>query len=312
MYSAFSISYLSNSIKKDYIPIIFSLCALMGSFLAGGKVFNTINTALIPSHMFNFTYTSIIFFSTSISLLIANLFKLPQSASQTTIFSIWGVGTYLNLAKSNKLLFEIIPTWFLSPLIGFLLCYLTSKYILNFLKLKYKPQYDYFLKSSFLKKLLIIISSYVAFSIGSNNIANSSAPLVALILNEISSPVYSLKGDLIVNLVYLLMSSCFCIGSYIFGMRLIINTKNNIQSVDLIESSIISIVSGSLLLSASLIKGIPTSLIQLNIFSLMGISLGKNKAGPISKNNFINKLFFTWAITPLVAFIISYFLCILV
>jgi phosphate/sulfate permease len=68
------------------------------------------------------------------------------------------------------------------------------------------------------------------------------------------------------------------------------------------EAVIIAFVSGSLLLFASLSKGIPTSLVQLNVAAILGIGVAKLGYNHIFKKTQVRQFFLMWLISPIIAF----------
>lgn len=148
------------------------------------------------------------------SLLVANLFGIPQSTSQSTVLSFAAVAIYFEKLNSEKLMFEIIPAWLILSAISFVISLLIGKYI-------YRPM-------------------------------RRRGLTLPRAQNANMMPVWN--GLLIV----------------LFGK---------------FEAVIIAFVSGSLLLFASLSKGIPTSLVQLNVAAILGIGVAKLGYRHIFKKN---------------------------
>ena len=71
------------------------------------------------------------------------------------------------------------------------------------------------------------------------------------------------------------------------------------------EAIIIGFVSASLLLTATLTKGIPTSLVQLNVGAIIGIGVAKLGMKSIFKKTQVRQFFLMWLIAPLIAFLLS-------
>ncbi|MFH0999306.1 MAG: inorganic phosphate transporter, partial [Bacteroidota bacterium] len=116
---AFSAAYGANVIRKSLIPGIFGIMVFLGAILAGKGTAETMGKDLLNPDLMNFTLVSIILFSVAISLLIANLFGIPQSTSQSSVLAISAAALYYNQFNSNKVFLEIIPTWFILPIISF-------------------------------------------------------------------------------------------------------------------------------------------------------------------------------------------------
>ncbi|NTW24152.1 MAG: inorganic phosphate transporter [Lentimicrobium sp.] len=303
---AFSAAYGANVIRKSLIPGLFGIMVFLGAIIAGKATATTIGKDLINQELMTFPIVSIILFSVAISLLIANLFGIPQSTSQSTVLAVVAPALYFNDFNShNKLLLEIIPAWFILPVIAFFISLFFGKYI-------YKPMRRRGLtisRSSNLNKkpvldiLILIMSLYVAFSIGSNNVANAAGPIASMTANELN-----ISGDknflLIMILSVLMVAPSFAIGSSIFGHKILKNTGKEIVLFGKFEAIIIAFVSASLLLLASVVKGIPTSLVQLNVAAILGVGVAKLGTRNIFRKTEVRKFFLMWLIAPFIAFVL--------
>lgn len=304
---AFSAAYGANVIRKSLIPGLFGIMVFLGAIIAGKETAATIGKGLINQELMSFPIVSIILFSVAISLLIANLFGIPQSTSQSTVMAVIAPALYFNEFNShNKLLLEIIPAWFILPVIAFFISLFFGKYI-------YKPMRKRGLtisRSSYLNKkpvldiLILIMSLYVAFSIGANNVANAAGPIASMSANELN-----ISGDknflLIMILSVLMVAPSFAIGSSIFGNKILKNTGKEIVLFGKFEAIIIAFVSASLLLLASITKGIPSSLVQLNVAAILGVGVAKLGTRNIFRKTEVRKFFLMWLIAPFVAFVLS-------
>ncbi len=304
---AFSAAYGANVIRKSLIPGLFGIMVFLGAIIAGKETATTVGKGLVNQELMSFPIVSIILFSVAISLLIANLFGIPQSTSQSTVMAVIAPALYFNEFNShNKLLLEIIPAWFILPVIAFFISLLLGKYI-------YKPMRKRGLtisRSSNLNKkpvldiLILFMSLYVAFSIGANNVANAAGPIASMSANELN-----ISGDknflLIMILSVLMVAPSFAIGSSIFGHKILNNTGKEIVLFGKFEAIIIAFVSASLLLAASITKGIPTSLVQLNVAAILGVGVAKLGTRNIFRKTEVRKFFLMWLIAPLISFVLS-------
>lgn len=303
---AFSAAYGANVIRKSLIPGLFGIMVFLGAIIAGKGTATTVGKGLLAPEMMSITVVSIIFFSVAISLLIANLAGIPQSTSQSTVFSVTAVALYFNELQSDKLLLEIIPAWFILPVISFFISLFLGKYI-------YKPmrKRGYTLQRAQNENmkpvwngLLILMSLYVAFSIGANNVANAAGPIASMTANELNISVND-NFVLIMIISTLIVAPSFGIGSSIFGHKIVKNTGKEIVLFGKFEAVIIAFVSASLLLLASLTKGIPTSLVQLNVAAILGIGVAKLGTKNIFKKTEVKRFFVMWLIAPIIAFSLS-------
>ena len=303
---AFSAAYGANIIRKSLIPGLFGIMVFLGAIIAGKGTATTIGKEILDPKMMSFTLVSIILFSVSISLLIANLAGIPQSTSQSTVLSVVAPAIYLNSLNTGKLFLVVLPAWFILPIVSFIISYLLGRYI-------YKPmrRRGYTLsraQNANMKPvwngLILVMSLYVAFSIGSNNVANASGPIATMTANELNISVDK-NFILIMILSTLLIAPNFGIGSSIFGNKILNNTGKEIVLFGKFEAVIIAFVSASLLLFASISRGIPSSLVQLNVAAILGIGVAKLGPKNIFKKTEVRRFFLMWIISPSIAFTLS-------
>ncbi len=302
---AFSAAYGSNIIRKSLIPGLFGIMVFLGAIVAGKGTATTMGKGLLEPEMMSFTVVSIILFSVAIALLIANLFGIPQSTSQATVLSLTAVAIYFNALNSDKLLLEIIPTWFILPIVSFFLSLLVGKYIYKPIRKRGYTISKKVNESPILKYLVIFMSLYVAFSIGSNNVANASGPIASMTINELGIENINKNFILIMILATLIVAPNFGIGSSIFGHKIVKKTGKEIVLFGKIEAVIIAFISASLLLIASTTRGIPASLVQLNVAAILGIGVAKLGFKNIFRKTEVNKFFIMWIIAPIIAFCLS-------
>ena len=302
---AFSAAYGSNIIRKTIIPGLFGIMVFLGAIIAGKGTATTVGKGLLDPEMMSFTVVSIILFSVAIALLIANLFGIPQSTSQATVMAVTAPAIYFHAFNSDKLFFEIMPTWFILPVISFFLSFLVGKYIYKPIRKRGYTISKKVNESPILKSLIIIMSLYVAFSIGANNVANASGPIASMTMNELNIVDIDKNFILIMILATLIIAPSFGIGSSIFGHKIVKKTGKEIVLFGKIEAVIIAFISASLLLFASLSKGIPTSLVQLNVAAILGIGVAKLGFKNIFRKTEVNKFFVMWIVAPVIAFGLS-------
>lgn len=305
---SFSVAYGANLIRKNLIPGLFGLMVFAGAIVAGKNTSVTIGKDILPSDMMTYGLVSIILLSVTISLLFANIVGIPQSTSQSTIMAVTAPALYFNTLNTEKLFIDIIPTWFVLPLISFAVCFLIGKYIYNPIRRR-----GYFMSAKthnhpILQVLVVAMSLYVAFSIGANNVANAAGPIASMTLNEMDIKPTQENFTIILLLSTLIIAPNFAIGASVFGNKIMQNTGKEIILFGRIEAIIIAFVTASLLLLASIFKGVPTSLVQLNVGAILGIGVAKLGAKNIFRKTEVNKFFIIWLIAPIISFSISYLL----
>lgn len=302
---SFSAAYGASVIRKSAIPGLFGIMVFLGALIAGKQTATTIGKGLLDPELMNLTLASIILFSVSISLLIANIAGIPQSTSQSTVLAVMAAATYFGSGNPHKLFTEIIPAWFILPVLAYIISYLMGKYI-------YRPirrrgltisRSSNLNKKPVLNALIILMSLYVAFSIGSNNVANAAGPIASMTANELDVST-DRSFYLILTLSVFMIAPAFGIGSSLFGNKILQNTGKEIVLFGKFEAIIISFVSASLLLLASVTKGIPSSLVQLNVAAILGIGVAKLGPRNIFKKTEVRKFFLMWLIAPIISFVL--------
>ena len=302
---AFSAAFGANILKKSVIPGLFGLFVFLGALLAGKATATTVGQDLFPPEKLSFTLVSIILLSVALALLGANLLGIPQSTSQATVLSVAGSAVYFHLLNTEKLLVQIIPTWFILPVTSFVICFLVGRFVYIPIRKTGIFTYRNITKHPALRFLIIIMSCYVAFSIGANNVANASGPIASMTINELDIQDIGKNRILILILSTLVVAPSFGIGSSIFGQKIVKKTGKGIFLFGPVEAVIISFVTASLLLFASLWKGIPSSLVQLNTGAIIGIGVSRLGFKNIFKKTAVNQFFLIWLIAPLFAFLFS-------
>jgi len=296
---AFSVAWGTNSVKGITIFVLFSLMVFAGAFYGGEKTMRTIASQINYSCNDPLTLIGIVFFSITLSLFIANILGAPQSTSQSTVVALLASSLYFNSAASLNLFLFIIPTWFILPLAAFLLCFTFYK-VFDYTILSRFNCYLITIRELHRKLVIVGVALYVAFSIGSNNVANITGPL---------SNIVQFKGNEVILLI--LVAIAFGIGAQHLGQANLANTGNKLIKINLSEGIIISLISASLLLFASLYKGIPTSLVQLNVASILGIGAAKNGFNMLIVNQYLKRFATVWLISPIISFLCVYLLLIL-
>lgn len=308
---SFSAAYGANTIRRFSIPGLFGIFVFIGALVAGKKVSITMGREMLDPDEMTLVVTTIVLLSVSMSLFFANLLSVPQSTSQSAVFSLAGAAIYLKDFNTRKLFLEIIPVWFLLPLIGFLMM-LAICALYDYGNRRW-PHLKERLSNPKVSRILILFSAcYVAFAIGANNVANASGPLAGMVTHELGIDPADEKSFLVIAiLTTLLIAPCFAIGSSLLGFRIVKTTGKGITSFGRNGAIAISFVTASLLLLISVTKGIPTSLVQLNAFAIMALSIHREGWQKTIFHHTLQKFWTVWLLAPIFAFLTSYLLLML-
>jgi phosphate/sulfate permease len=301
---SFSAAYGAGLIPRERIAGVFGIFVLAGALIAGKKVAMTISRGILPEDVMGLTLTTIVLVSVALSLLMANLLKVPQSTSQATIAALVGPAVYYDVLKTHTLLFEVIPTWLLLPVASFLLTLAIGKLLYTPLNKRLTHGFSRIAAHPFLKMTVLAASCYVAFAIGSNNVANAAGPIVAMALKSIGSPSET-TALLIMIFATLLIAPCFAIGSSLMGSRVLETTGREIVEFGPLGAVLVAVVTATLLLVASVSRGIPTSLVQMNTAAIMALGVTKEGWRFVASRTSVRKLLVVWIVAPLMALGIS-------
>lgn len=304
---AFSMAYHSNWLNKKLIPVLFGVFVFIGALFSLDKVDFTLSRGIIPSGLMKITVVTIIMIASSVSLLIANILRVPQSTSQVVVFSILGVALYYRAVKYDKFFYEISPLWITLPLVMFILLYLFGKYGDRCLRKKiYIPHKC--IASKIVRIGGIAAGCYVAFALGTNNIANVLAPLLTMFANELRVEILFQIKNPIVFVTLLISSLGFGLGAAVFGKKTMETAGKEITSITPLASFSISGLTASVLFVLSVCHGLPISLVQMHIAAIIGYASGKNGIKSTFKTYTIRKILWVWLAAPITSMAITLFL----
>lgn len=300
---AFSALYNAKIIRPVLIPGLFGLMVLLGALTCGRQTIQTMSTGIISHGYMTYTVTSIVLFSIAVSLLIANILSIPQSASQSAVMAIAAPAIYFDALDSSKLFTVILPAWIILPVVAFIVAYLSGRFIYKPLRIMGLTLGKQVREHFALRTLLVATSLYTAFAIGANNVANAAGPLSAMASIQLgASPQHSVHVMMIAVLV---IAPSFGIGSSLFMHNMAVGSSQQQSLFGPVEAIIIAITSASLLLVASIGGGIPVSAIQINAASIVGIGVAKLGLNNILRKTNIHSYWPMWIIAPASAFCMS-------
>lgn len=294
---AFAAAWGGKSIDKKGAVILFGIFVILGALVLGRNVSMTLGKNLLPGNFLTFDVVLVVLTSAALCLFLANLLKIPQSTSQVTVGAIVGAGLYFKSLYWKTLFFKILPMWVILPLSSYFVTLLLYRNI-------YPPEHDnlhlyekIFAHRKKLRVASLVVSCYVAFAIGSNNVANAVGPLYGARI-----------VDIVLGLA--LISPLFGLGAWTMGEANLTTAGKAIVPIGVVSSTVVSFVTATLLIFASVL-GIPQSLVQLNLASIFAVGCLKNGHEHTMDLHITKKTFLVWIITPLLAIGFSYLLLLL-
>ena len=302
---SFAAAYGANLIRRDLIPGLFGIFVFAGAIIAGKKVILTVGGDILPAEHVGLVLTVIVLASVALSLFFANLLRVPQSTSQSTIFALAGPAIYLDVLQTRRLFLEIIPTWFITPVLAFLIAYFVGWLIIRRSQWQQSRLWQALQQHRGLQWLVVGTSCYVAFSIGANNMANAAAPVLAMATNLFNIEVGSANFFLLMLILVFMLAPMFGLGSSLMGHRVLQTTGKDIVTFGPLGASLISLITASILLVSSLWRGIPTSLVQMNTAAIIALGMVKSGHLHIWQNAPLKRIFVIWIVAPLIAMALS-------
>lgn len=287
---SFAAVYGARLISRVKAVLLFSFFVLLGAVTFGDRVAKTLSAGFFPKEFFSPEVALIILTSAALSLFAANLLKVPQSTSWVTVAATIGAAFHFNSLNWITTL-RMVGLWTILPIISFILALFCFRTI-------YPPRpknFWFYEKVHSWKKqirfLALFSSCYVAFAIGSNNVANAVGPLL---------------GANLINpfLGFVLISPLFGVGAFLIKDRTMKTMGEEIVPLGLITSTLVSFITASLLLVASAL-GFPQSLVQLNALAIMSIGTVKHEHVLAAGEGAVRKTFLVWLIAPILSAILA-------
>jgi len=291
MSPAFAAPFGAKAITRRHAALLFGIFVLLGAFVGGDRVVNTISRGIVSADCVDTKVSFVILLSATVSLFIANIFRVSVSTSSVTVFSLISVGLYFRQLYLGTLAM-VFCFWVALPVLAYILTYVLAKVLFP---LEGKPWINKHQRH--LKIFVVVTGCYVAFSVGSNNVANAVGPLVA--------------SDIIgKNAGILLIGPFFGIGGLLF--RKVLHTVGEeITGIGLPGATISGIIIGSLLLFSSAF-GAPEPMVMLGAVSIMSIGSVNKGHRFIATHQVVRKIFTLWVVSPLISLVVTYLLLTLI
>jgi len=287
---AFASTLGARLVSRRIAVCLFSVFVLIGALGFGGFVAKTLGKDLVPEQTLNENVVLCVLLSASGALFLANLLKIPQSTSWVTVFAIATVGLHFANLNADTILYRLLPAWVGLPLTSFLLTLAVTRFFYPLRPANMRSHERIAKHGRAMNALALSTSCYVAFAIGSNNVANVVGPLSA-------------TGVIDVVDGFLLVAPLFGVGAILF--RAPAETVGSaIAPLGLATATIVNLVTGSLLLFASWL-GIPQSLVQINAASIIAVSLVKEGSWFLMPVVVLRKIGLLWVASPLIAAVLT-------
>jgi len=282
----FSTVHGSRTLMMREILIIATVLALLGAFILGRGVSETVGKDLLNFGVSNAIVLTILI-STALWLIISSVLGAPISTTHSTIGSIIGVGMLQSgITGVNWLsILEMSIWWLMSPIIGYILTYIVYKLLHKTIISKLNGFKDFERTEKIFSYILVGVICLTAFSRAGNDCSNA----VGIVLGV----------GIDINIILLIVGANFALGIVVLGRRVI---KSVGEITELVPSSAFaSQVPTAIILFIGTFLGIPLSGSHMLVASLLG--LAKARRAPTRKG--IWKIALIWILTFPMAAIFS-------
>ena len=291
--------------------IIASVFVILGAVIQGAGASDTLGK-LGAVNAIGGSFT--VALAAAITVYMMTKFALPVSTTQAIVGAIIGWNLFTGNSTDSKALSQILITWVSGPVIGALFAILL--YILV-KKFKRSARIHLIRFESIIKKGLIIVGAFGAYSLGANNIANVMGVFIpAFSLQELSFGIFSLNSS---QQLFLLGGIAIAIGILTYSKKVMETIGGNIVELSaeaalvvvLAESLVLFIFSSSGLSSLFVKIGlppipmVPVSSSQVVVGCVLGIGLYKG----VRNINFriLGEIALGWLATPVASGLLAFF-----
>ncbi|MFW6137897.1 MAG: inorganic phosphate transporter [Spirochaetota bacterium] len=280
----FGTGVAANLIKYRTATILIAIFVTIGALIEGPKAMGTLGKLVDISDDINIAFT--VSLAAAVSVTIMSYLGLPISTSQAVIGSLLGSSLVLG-GVDFGVLTKVVLCWVGTPIggaaVAFILYYLLDKFMRRYIK-------NIVAFNRFVQVSIILAGCYGAYSLGANNVANTTAVYVAT--GMLTPLTAALIGGVSIGL-----------GAITFSRNVMITVGKKITQIGPL-GALIATLSQSITLHFYTQVGVPVSSSQAIVGAVAGIGMVKGIRTISYKK--ISQIFLGWVLTPLSACAISY------
>lgn len=294
-----------------------SAAILASAFIILGAVFQGRGTTTTIHYLGNITDPIVAFLiALCAAIFVLFLFKIkfPVSTSQTIVGGIIGWSVFSNETIDWNLIFKIVISWILAPLIGIILGVVFFIAMRAFLK---KTRIHLIQLDSYLRITLILAIALAAFGLGANNIGNVIGVYTNFAPNwQLDFGAFKING---IEILFLLGGVSIGIGIFSYSKKSVNAAGEGILSlapettiIVLLSQAIVLFLFSSIWFSNVLISFgitpfllVPVSSTQIVVGVVLGIGIVKGAREIEIKT--LASIGLSWIIAPIGAALLSFF-----
>jgi inorganic phosphate transporter, PiT family len=251
----------------------------------------------------------------ALTIYMTTKFSLPISTTQAIVGAIIGWNIFTGNRTDTGTLSKIVAAWLAGPVIGAIFAILLFILVK---KIKKSSHIHMIRFESYIKKGLIVVGAFGAYSLGANNIANVMGVfLPAFNLQDLNLGIFSLNSD---QQLFLLGGLAIATGIITYSRRLMDTVGSSILELSS-EAALVVVLAQSLVLfifSSSMLSGffvnhglppipmVPVSSSQVVVGCILGIDLYKGARNINFK--ILGEIALAWVISPVASGILTFFL----
>ncbi|WNY24560.1 inorganic phosphate transporter [Methanolapillus millepedarum] len=281
--NAMGTSVGSKALTIKQVIIIASFFELTGALLFGGEVTDTIAKGIVPLDSIIAVSPDIVavgmlgaILAAGFWITLATVYNLPVSTTHSIVGSVLGFGIvcaiYGIIAFSDihwGVMVGIVASWLLSPLLGGVIAYIIFYVVRKKFLVKTEDVPGIEKKFIFLQ---VVTACFVAFSHGSNDVANAIGPLYA---------VYNMYGPYsfnLMNALLLLGGLGIVVGLATWGYKVIDTVGNKITELTPTRGFSAQFATAAVVLAHSFV-GLPISTTHILVGAVIGVGLAGGLSG---------------------------------
>ncbi len=288
-------SYGSGALTLRQIIVIAAVLEFTGAAFFGKKVTHTVAKGIVPIELLDHNLVVIgalaALLSAGFWITIATYYHLPISTTHSIVGAMLGFGLaavsqhYLTIDQIKwGVLAKIVLSWIVSPLMGALLAFVVFMLIRYMLLERFASERV----EHVFRYLQVITACYMAFAHGSNDVANATGPIAAILGYSGEVPFWVLFfGGLGI-----------AVGVATWGYRVIETVGKHITELTFTRGFSAEFATATTVLAASSL-GMPVSTTHTLVGSVIGVGL----AGGLASVNLkiVQRIIFSWILTVPIA-----------
>jgi len=223
-------------------------------------------------------------FAAGLSVLVLTTLKLPVSTSQAVIGGLVSVGLITGADVNGQVLVKVVTCWVGTP-IGAAVFAVIFYYLLAMVFARFEM--TLFTYDTLVRRGLVVLGIYAAYSLGANNVGN------------VSGVLYQAESfDLSVTLACLIGGAFIAFGVLTYSKNVMRTVGRGLVPLDGFCALVVMLSSAATIHVYAMV-GVPVSSSQAVVGAVIGIAFVKGLA--LLNRGMVVRVLFGWIATPLVA-----------